>query len=92
MLIRIDVDTQNGFCDPAGGLHVKGAERALENVARLNRDALAHGAALVGSVDSHDFSSPEFRENGGPWPTHCVKGTWDWLKPAGVLPVAGVVS
>ena len=84
--VRVDVDVQNGFCDPAGGLHVPAAEEIVPAVARLNADAMARGIPLIGSVDSHDFSSPEFEQNGGPWPTHCVKGTWDWLKPARTLP------
>lgn len=84
--IRVDVDTQHGFADPKGGLYVRGAEGALANIAALNRDAAERGIALVGSVDTHDFSSPEFQANGGPWPTHCVKGTWDWLKPEATLP------
>lgn len=84
--IRVDVDTQHGFCDPRGALFVRGAEKAIPNVARLNRDAVARGIPLIGSVDSHDFSSPEFVTNGGPWPVHCVKGTWDWLKPGATLP------
>ncbi len=86
MIVRVDVDTQNGFADPRGGLHVKGGEGVLPNVARLNADAAARGIPLLGSVDSHDFASPEFRTNGGPWPVHCVKGTWDWLKPEATLP------
>jgi nicotinamidase/pyrazinamidase len=84
--IRVDVDTQHGFCDPRGGLYVKDAEVAIAQVTRLNRDAARRGIPLVGSLDSHDFSSREFVTNGGPWPVHCVKGTWDWLKPAELLP------
>jgi nicotinamidase/pyrazinamidase len=84
--IRVDIDTQHGFCDPEGGLYVRGAEKAIANVAALNRDAAERSIPLIGSVDTHDFASPEFQANGGPWPAHCVKGTWDWLKPEATLP------
>src|SRR5262249_22706503 len=84
--IRVDVDTQHGFCDPKGGLYVRGADRVIENVSRLNRHAAERGIALIGSVDTHDYATPEFRVNGGIWPVHCVKGTWDWLKVPATLP------
>lgn len=84
--VRVDVDTQNGFCHPDGGLFVEGADAILGRVAALNREAVERGYALVGSVDSHDYASAEFQQNGGPWPVHCVKGTWGWLKPAETLP------
>jgi nicotinamidase/pyrazinamidase len=86
MLVRVDVDTQNGFCHPKGGLYIPGAEKILPDVARLNREAEDRGFPLVGSVDTHESFSREFRENGGIWPVHCVKGTWDWLKADGTLP------
>ncbi len=84
--VRVDVDTQHGFCEPRGGLYVKGAERVIADVARLNRDALARGIPLIGSMDAHHYRSAEFRENGGPWPAHCVRGTWDQLKVPATLP------
>ena len=85
-IARIDVDTQHGFCHPDGGLYVRGAEAILPLVAQLNAQAQERGYALLGSVDSHESYSPEFKENGGVWPVHCVKGTWDWLKVAQTLP------
>lgn len=86
LLVRVDVDTQHGFCDPKGGLYVPGAQKVLPLVARLNREAQERGFRLLGSVDTHESYSAEFKENGGPWPVHCVKGTWDWLKPPETLP------
>jgi nicotinamidase/pyrazinamidase len=84
--VFVDVDVQNAFCDPRGSMYVDGADRLIETVAALNRKAVRGDDVLVGSVDTHDFASPEFRANGGPWPAHCVKGTWDWLKPEQTLP------
>jgi nicotinamidase/pyrazinamidase len=86
LIVRVDVDTQNGFCHPKGGLAVHGAEKILPLVGRLNREAEERGYRLLGSVDTHESYSAEFQENGGPWPVHCVKGTWDWLKAPETLP------
>ncbi len=85
-IVRVDVDTQYGFCHPSGGLYVPGAEKVIPLVARLNRDAEERGLRLIGSVDTHESFSREFKENGGSWPVHCVKGTWDWLKVPETLP------
>jgi len=85
-IVRVDVDTQHGFCDPRGGLYVPGAEKVIPVVARLNAHAQAFGHVLLGSVDTHESYSKEFKENGGVWPVHCVKGTWDWLKVPETLP------
>ncbi len=38
-IVRVDVDTQHGFCHPKGGLYVQGAEAVLPVVARLNAQA-----------------------------------------------------
>lgn len=86
--IYVDVDTQYDFCAPGGALFVEGAPKAAEQCARLVRRALAEGAAIVGSVDSHAHDAWEFSTNDrrGPngekpnFPPHCVKGTRGWLK------------
>lgn len=84
--IRIDVDTQEGFCSPNGNLYVPAPPSVLTNVRDLIKDAVARGIPLVGSVDSHAYDAWEFTANGGPFPAHCVKGTADWLKVTGTLP------
>jgi len=85
-IVRVDIDTQNGFCHPNGGLYVKGAEQILDLVSQLNRGAKVMGYPLIGSVDSHTPEDKEFKAQGGPWPEHCVLGTWDWNKPEITLP------
>jgi len=84
--IRIDVDTQEGFCSPTGNLYVAADPSVLANIRELVKDAAARGLPLIGSVDSHAYDAWEFSANGGPFPAHCVKGTADWLKIAGTLP------
>jgi len=84
--IRIDVDTQVGFCLPNGNLYVPSKDGTLENIRALVADAGVECIPLLGSVDSHSHDAWEFIENGGPFPAHCVKGTSDWLKIDGTLP------
>ena len=84
--IRIDVDTQRGFCCEDGNLYVPSEPSVLSNIHRLVADASERSIPLIGSVDSHSYDAWEFQENGGPFPAHCVKGTSDWLKVQGTLP------
>jgi nicotinamidase/pyrazinamidase len=66
----------------------------MPHCARLVCAAVAEGAPLVGSVDSHAHDAWEFGANGrvGPagedprFPPHCVKGTPGWLKLPETLP------
>ncbi|MDO9016844.1 MAG: isochorismatase family protein [Deltaproteobacteria bacterium] len=92
--VFVDVDTQHDFCRPDGALFVSGAPAAAPACARLVARAVADGALLVGSVDSHAHDAWEFEGNGrlGPagedprFPPHCVKGTPGWLKLPETLP------
>lgn len=92
--VFVDVDTQSDFCALGGALFVSGAPAAMPACARLVARAVADGALLVGSVDSHAHDAWEFATNGnrGPagedprFPPHCVKGTPGWLKLPETLP------
>ncbi len=92
--VFVDVDTQHDFCRPGGALFVRGAPDAMPACARLVARAVADGALLVGSVDSHSHDAWEFGTNAsvGPkgedprFPPHCVKGTSGWLKLPETLP------
>ncbi len=78
MKLYLDVDTQMDFVFPGGALYVPGAERILERVGELNREALAIGAKLVSTMDAHTENDVEFES----WPHHCVQGTLGARKPA----------
>ena len=83
--ILIDVDTQNDFMEPKGSLYVPAPNRATLACKKLLMESLFDGIgetydAVLGSVDSHAYDAWEFQENGGPFPPHCVKGTWGWLR------------
>ncbi len=72
----IVVDVQNDFADPAGSLYVAGGEEVLPLVNRLAAEAVAAGAPVILTQDWHPESTPHFIEDGGVWPTHCVRDTW----------------
>jgi nicotinamidase/pyrazinamidase len=91
-LVFVDVDVQRDFCDAAGALSVPGAPNAVFR--KIVAAAVATGAPILGSVDSHAHDAWEFASSGnvGPggespkFPDHCVKGTAGWLKVEGTLP------
>lgn len=70
------VDIQNDFADPAGGLSVSGGAEVVSVANRLIAAAIAGGALVVYSQDWHPQDTPHFQTGGGPWPVHCVAGTW----------------
>jgi nicotinamidase/pyrazinamidase len=86
--ILVDVDTQNAFAHPDGNLTVWNSEMTpeiLDNIKDLVNTAQDKHIPIIGSVDSHSYDSWEFSENGGPFPKHAIKGTFDWLKIDGTL-------
>lgn len=70
------VDLQNDFADPAGSLHVAGGEDLPALLGPELAAARAAGAAVVLTQDWHPPRTPHFVTDGGPWPVHCVAGTW----------------
>jgi nicotinamidase/pyrazinamidase len=83
----IVVDVQNDFADPAGSLSVAGGDAIIPAVNREAEAASEAGAIVVATQDWHPESTPHFAKDGGPWPVHCVAGTWGAeLHPDLVLP------
>jgi nicotinamidase/pyrazinamidase len=72
----IVVDVQNDFADPRGSLSVVGGEAIIPAVNREIAAAGAAGALIVATQDWHPERTPHFVTDGGPWPIHCVGGTW----------------
>lgn len=70
------VDVQNDFADPQGSLYVPGGEGVAEAAAELMDAAARNGSLVVCTQDWHPQATPHFREYGGPWPRHCVAGSW----------------
>ena len=70
------VDVQNDFADPSGSLTVPGAGAVITAVNSEVEAAADAGAAIVYTQDWHPPRTPHFVTDGGPWPVHCVRGTW----------------
>jgi len=74
-------DVQNDFL-PGGALGVQGGDQIvpvlLEYIARFQ----SRGLPIFLSRDWHPPSHCSFREQGGPWPVHCVAGSPGSLPPA----------
>jgi nicotinamidase/pyrazinamidase len=70
------VDVQNDFADPGGSLSVAGADKVIDAVNAEIAAAGAAGAPVVYTQDWHPPRTPHFVTDGGPWPVHCVAGTW----------------
>lgn len=64
------VDIQNDFC-PGGALAVKEGDRIVPTVNRLIREF----PLVISTQDWHPANHVSFKQQGGPWPPHCVQGT-----------------
>jgi nicotinamidase/pyrazinamidase len=64
------VDIQNDFC-PGGALAVAEGDRIVEVVNRL----VPEYQLIISTQDWHPADHISFKEQGGPWPPHCVQGT-----------------
>ena len=84
------VDVQNDFADPQGALYVHGGEAVVAAVNHEVGLARGAGALVVYTQDWHPPMTPHFVTGGGPWPVHCVAGTWG-AALAPELEVAGPV-
>lgn len=79
--VFVDVDTQIDFMYPSGALYVRGAEKILPAVARLNGLARSKGYPVISTTDAHAENDPEFQQ----WASHCVAGTLGQRKPSATL-------
>ncbi|WP_297491328.1 nicotinamidase [Thermococcus sp.] len=70
----IVVDMQRDFM-PGGALPVPGADGIIPVVEECIRKFKSRGALVVATRDWHPPDHMSFRERGGPWPRHCVRGT-----------------
>ena len=85
----IVADVQNDFADPDGSLSVPGADVAIPAINREIAASVGAGALIVATQDWHPEHTPHFAQDGGPWPVHCVAGTWgSELHPELALPAA----
>jgi nicotinamidase/pyrazinamidase len=67
----IIVDAQNDFC-PGGALPVPDGDAVVEPLNGLAEQC----QFVVATRDWHPPDHASFKEQGGPWPVHCVRDTW----------------
>jgi len=68
------VDVQNDFL-PGGSLAVPSGDAILDLLDDYLAIATAKGIPIFACRDMHPSDHVSFREQGGPWPRHCVVGT-----------------
>ena len=64
------VDIQNDFC-PGGALAVAEGDQIIKAVNRL----MPEFELIISTQDWHPSDHISFKEQGGPWPPHCIQGT-----------------
>ena len=67
------VDVQNDFC-PGGSLAVPGGDKVAESLSGVAARFKVAGARVYATQDWHPAGHSSFKEQGGPWPAHCVQG------------------
>jgi nicotinamidase/pyrazinamidase len=65
------VDIQNDFC-PGGALAVKEGDQVIEPVNKL----ISSFPLVISTQDWHPANHISFKQQGGPWPPHCVQGSF----------------
>ena len=81
MQIRIDkhavlvvVDVQKDFC-PGGALAVADGDKVVKPLNLYIERFQSAGAPIIFTRDWHPSDHNSFKEQGGPWPPHCVQDT-----------------
>jgi len=68
------VDVQNDFC-PGGALAVPDGDRVVPVLNDYAQRFANDGHRVFASRDWHPQVTRHFKEQGGPWPSHCVAGS-----------------
>jgi nicotinamidase/pyrazinamidase len=69
------VDVQNDFL-PGGSLAVPHGDEVVPVLNRYIGEFVAHGLPVYATRDWHPERHCSFHAQGGPWPVHCVAGTY----------------
>ena len=70
----IVVDVQNDFC-PGGKLPIEHGDAVIPILNELMAAAAEKGVPVFASRDWHPITHVSFKDQGGPWPPHCVQDT-----------------
>jgi nicotinamidase/pyrazinamidase len=76
----IIADIQNDFL-PGGALGIAGGDAIVPVLQAYISRFQSQSLPIVLTRDWHPWNHCSFRENGGPWPTHCVAGSAGSLPP-----------
>lgn len=68
------IDVQNDFC-PGGSLAVADGDGVVEPLNNMIKLARENDWLIIASRDLHPKDTAHFKEFGGIWPAHCVRGT-----------------
>ncbi len=71
----IVVDVQNDFV-PGGALPVPNGHEVVPILNRYIEAFVGKGLPVIATRDWHPPNHISFKSRGGPWPPHCVQGTW----------------
>ncbi len=84
-------DVQNDFL-PGGALGISGADEILPALVTYTRRFHTEGLPIFLTRDWHPPSHCSFQKQGGPWPVHCVAGSFGALPPHGFeTPLSAVI-
>jgi len=72
----IVVDVQKDFCCEGGALRVPGCEGIVPRINEYLRMFVDAGLLVIASRDWHPPNHISFKPYGGPWPPHCIQGSW----------------
>jgi len=87
----IITDIQNDFL-PGGALGISGAQEILPVLLAYIERFHTHRLSIFLTRDWHPPTHCSFRNQGGPWPTHCVAGTSGSLPPSNFdVPASAVI-
>src|SRR5271170_537049 len=78
--IFYDIDTQRDFVLPEGKFHIPGAEKIVPVWKVITDLAREQKVQIVCSVDCHVPGDPLLKSWGGPYPDHCLAGTFGQKK------------
>jgi nicotinamidase/pyrazinamidase len=70
----IVVDVQNDFC-PGGKLPIEQGDEVIPILNEWMAAAAEKGVPVFASRDWHPIAHVSFKDQGGPWPPHCVQDT-----------------
>lgn len=87
------IDVQNDFL-PGGSLAVPEGDAVIHPLNGWISQFAGAGFPILATRDCHPSDHCSFLEQGGPWPTHCVKGSWgaDFPETLNLLPSIGIVD